>query len=373
MIRIFHRYIFKQVLITSLASLAFFITVLVLGDALRDVLQKLINNQVSWSGFLQLLLLMIPGAIPYALPMGLLLAILLVLGRLSAQNEITALKAAGVHTYTIICSILLIAFMGTVLSILINLYYAPLADTAYKKGIVNAIRQEPLRFIKSHTFIKTFPGYVIYTGKHEGQQIKDIWIWELDAHNKVDTFIKAQSGTFIYNEARESIILKLGQGSGEKRSSSNATSQNPSITFQELSLSLSLEKILGKKSIDRKLAFHTLGELLTKRREVLARGASHTDAERIRIQLEIQKKFAMAFSIFSLVAIAIPLGITAMRTETSANLAIAVGLALGYYLMLVIISWVQKQPSLRPDLLIWLPNILFQSVGAYWIYRMSRR
>ena len=381
MINLLHRYILKQVFLASLGAVSFFIVVLVVGDALRDVLQQLINNQVSWNGFFQLLILIIPGVIPYALPMGFLLGILLVLGRLSSQHEITAIKAAGINLYTLICSILFLTFAGTVLSVLINLYYAPLADTAYKNGIVNAIRHDPLRFIKPHTFIKTFPGYVIYTEGQEKQQLKDIWLWEMDKNNHVSTFIKARKGAFSYDEAQEAILLKLINGSGERRSShknlGEYDSQNPSITFKELSLSLSLDKILGKKRVDRKLAFYTFGELLQERKNLIETYENDPSEEnyknKIQIQLEIQKKFAMAFSIFSLVAIAIPLGIKTSRSETSANLALALGLALSYYLLLVVLSWLQKQPHLRPDLLVWIPNLLFQAVGIYWIYRVNKR
>lgn len=381
MIKLLHRYIFKQVFFTSFSAVAFFIVVLVVGDALRDVLQQLINNQVSWNGFFQLLLLIIPGVVPYALPMGFLLGILLVLGRLSAQHEITAIKAAGINLYTLICSILFLSFVGTVLSVLINLYYAPLADTAYKNGIVNAIRHDPLRFLKPHTFIKTFPGYVIYTEGQEHQQLRDIWIWEMSSKNNMSTFIKARKGTFSYDEQKEAILLKLFNGSGEKRSSRQNPGeydpQSPSITFKELSIALSLDKILGKKRIDRKLAFYTFGELLQERQRLVNLYKKNPTEEayknKIQIQLEIQKKFAMAFSIFSLVAIAIPLGIKASRSETSANLALALGLALTYYLCLVVLSWLQKEPHLRPDLLIWIPNLLFQGLGAYWIYKLNKR
>jgi len=36
------------------------------------------------------------------------------------------------------------------------------------------------------------------------------------------------------------------------------------------------------------------------------------------------------------------------------------------------VSWLEGQPALRPDLLIWLPNIIFQSVGWWMLYRAAR-
>ena len=94
--------------------------------------------------------------------------------------------------------------------------------------------------------------------------------------------------------------------------------------------------------------------------------------DRMKVQTHIQKNFAMAFSIFSMVVLAIPLGIKASRTETLANLAIALALAMGYYMLIVLISWLEKFPSLRPDLLIWLPNLMFQGLGAYLFVRAGK-
>jgi len=70
--------------------------------------------------------------------------------------------------------------------------------------------------------------------------------------------------------------------------------------------------------------------------------------------------------------ISIPLGIKASRSETYANLGIALGLALTYFLLTILISWTEKHPMMRPDLLIWLPNFLFQAIGLYLLHRTNR-
>ena len=101
------------------------------------------------------------------------------------------------------------------------------------------------------------------------------------------------------------------------------------------------------------------------RKERLAR-------DKIEVNLQIQKNFAMAFSIFSLVVLAVPLGIKASRRETFVNLAIAIALAMTYYMMTVFIAWLEKYPEIRPDLLIWIPNFLFQGIGGYLIIRSSK-
>jgi lipopolysaccharide export system permease protein len=94
--------------------------------------------------------------------------------------------------------------------------------------------------------------------------------------------------------------------------------------------------------------------------------------QRIRIQTAIQEKFATAFSVLSFALIAIPLGIKVSRKETSANLGIALVLAMSYYVATVAVNWCDTHPEWRPDLLMWVPNIGFQLLGGWMFYKVDR-
>jgi lipopolysaccharide export system permease protein len=93
---------------------------------------------------------------------------------------------------------------------------------------------------------------------------------------------------------------------------------------------------------------------------------------RLSLQVHIQKNFALAFSVFSLAVFGVPLAIQVGRKETYANLVIALVIAMTYYFLIIMVSWLEDVPFLRPDLLIWLPNLIFQGVGFWMIHRASR-
>ena len=82
--------------------------------------------------------------------------------------------------------------------------------------------------------------------------------------------------------------------------------------------------------------------------------------------------FAMGFSVLSFALIGVPLGIQASRKETSANLFLAIGLALGYYVMMMAVSWMDGMHEYRPDLLFWVPNFLYQGIGLWLFIRADR-
>lgn len=353
-----------------------FVFVLVAGNAIREVLGLLASGRLTWVDFLYFLAILIPGVVPYALPLGLLFATLLVLGRLSAQSEILALKAAGLSLWRIAAPILLLAVFGTGLALVIGFYYAPLADSTYKSKLANIVRDDPLRFIQEKTFVKDFPGFVIYVDSRSGNELRDFFLWELTDDGKVQRVIEGARGQIAFSMDDEAIVLTVLEGTGEVRKADDVENLQDTIlvaNYENASFSLPLEGILGKKESSQKLSLMTLDELLAKRRAAMEEPSteeSHT--EQINVQIAIQKKVAFSFSVLSLCVFAIPLGIKASRSETYANLAIALGLALTYFMLTIMISWTEKTPAVRPDLLLWIPNFVFQAFGFYMLNRANK-
>jgi len=95
--------------------------------------------------------------------------------------------------------------------------------------------------------------------------------------------------------------------------------------------------------------------------------------ERMKLELIYHDKFNTALAVLSLALIGVPLGIKVSRRETSANFAVAVGLTLTYYLMTMAVKVLDRHPEFRPDLLLWVPNIILLSVGAWLLTRIDRR
>ena len=91
----------------------------------------------------------------------------------------------------------------------------------------------------------------------------------------------------------------------------------------------------------------------------------------MKIAMTIQEKFTTAFAVLSFTLVGLPLGIAVSRRETSANLGVAVALALGYYFLTVMIGWLDHHPEYHPDYLLWLPNLVFVWLGC-WLFRRLR-
>jgi lipopolysaccharide export system permease protein len=91
----------------------------------------------------------------------------------------------------------------------------------------------------------------------------------------------------------------------------------------------------------------------------------------MKLAMTIQEKFTTAFAVLSFTLVGLPLGIAVSRRETSANLGVAVALALSYYFLTVMIGWLDRHPEYHPDILLWLPNVIFVCLGL-WLFRRLR-
>lgn len=378
--KLIHRHIFANVALTCAAAVGLLGFVLMVGNALKDLLGYMLAGQIAPDTFLKLLWLLVPFVVTYALPMGILAGVLLVLGRMSAEREITALRSAGLSVAGLSAPILFFAVLGTSLSLYINFEAMPNARVTYHKELADALTSNPLSFIVPKTFIRDFPGKVIYVGEKRGQILKDFWLWEVDDQKRVRRAARADSGRLDFDEKNNKLVLTLNRAQAEARDDKdpeNFGQMRAAAAWEHATFDLPLDKVTGAHTVRTKLKWMTFGQLRDEWQRLGQADPKVATAERekqrMKVQIVIQEKFSTAFSVLSFALIAIPLGIKVSRKETSANLGIALALAMGYYFATIVVGWVDNRPDFRPDLLMWVPNLGFQALGLWMLVRVDRQ
>ncbi len=374
------RQIFTSVLWACAVAVGLFSFVLMIGNAVKDLLGYVVAGQLRPEMFVELVLLLLPFVATYALPIGVLTGVLLVLGRMSAEHEVTAMRAAGLSLPWVARPILALAAVGVLGGLAVNFQFMPWARVTYHEELARAVRANPLSFIVPRTFIRDFPGKVLYVSEREGRTVKDFWLWELDRQGRVRTFIRAQTGSFDFDEARSELVLKLVSAHVEVRDQKDPedfSTPRPTMSFEQTSLRLSLERLFGRMVFHPKLPWYSYPALLAERRRlaqpVPPEEQAQRSLDRMKLQMVIQDKFTTAFAVFTFALVGVPLGIKVSRRETSANLGLAMVLALAYYFLTIVVGWLQDQPQLRPDLLLWIPNLLFLGTGIWMFWRVDRQ
>lgn len=376
------RYLFRSVLGSCLAAVGLFAFVLILGNAIRDLLGYVLAGQLPLKVFAELLLLLVPFVTSYALPMGMLTGVLLTLGRLSADSEITAMRAAGLSVWRIARPVVLLGVLGTVLGLYMNFEAMPRARTQYQRELAETVRSNPLSFVVPRTFIRDFSDRVIYVGDKQGNVLSEVWVWELDAQQRVQYVIRAASGRIDYDTEDNALLITLRQAQVETRSPAQPEdfSKPPLVgTFDKTEeVRLPLDSIFARTTVRQKLKWMTFSQLRAEETRLAnlevppAQAAEHARTQ-MKVKLTVQEKLQNALAMLSFALIGIPLGIRVSRRETSANLGVAVALSLGYYFLTVMVNWLDRQPAYRPDLLFWLPNVLFLLIAWRLFRRIGRQ
>jgi lipopolysaccharide export system permease protein len=377
-----HLYLTRQVLATLLMTVLVFSFVFLLVNALKEILGLIINGQATLGLVIEGILLLMPFVLMFALPMGMLTATLLVFGRFSADQELTAARAGGISLLGLAAPILALGVVLSGLTACINLEIAPRCRGAYKRLVIQAGMQRASAFITEDRFIDEFRGFVLYVGSKRGTNLHEVRILELDPAGRMQRHLHAERAEIIPNETGREAALRLFQVSiydfGEYR-----THQFGEWTFEPGFLE---ERSAGRRIRYSEMTFRELRSQLGKLKQAArdrmqgqpAAGAEPAEVKAIfaelamPVRLQMHRQVAFSFASLAFTLVGIPLGVRAHRRETSAGMALALVLVSAYYAFVILGQSLQDQPQWYPHLILWLPNLLFQAVGAFLLWRVNR-
>jgi lipopolysaccharide export system permease protein len=379
-----HTYLIRQVLASLLMTVVVFTFVLLLGNVLKEVLTLLINRQASLGLVSQAIGLLIPFVWVFALPMGMLTATLLIFGRFSADQELTAVRASGVSLPALISPIILLSLALCAASACINLEVAPRCRVAYKNLMFKLKAELATAQIPEGRFIKEFPGYIFFVGKNRDNLLEDIMVYKLQGDSNVTLTVRAPRGKVDVDLTNQSLTLSLFDarsvslaqgwtGAGDiiiplslaDKSKPKRSARLDEMTFSELQAELGdMERLVSTPAIPKGTPEETRARLKEAQRQ------KKDLTTPIRVQMHRQVSFS--FACFGFTLIGIPLGIQVHRRETNIGIAIALLLAGVYYSFVLLGLSLDTKPEYAPHLIIWLPNFLFQAVGGVLLWRAGR-
>ena len=431
--KILQRYIIKEHLGPFFFALAVIMFVLIMDFVLK-IVNLIIGRGLNVYTVLQIFVLNLGWMIALAVPMAVLVATLMAFGRLSEDNEITALKASGISIYKIIAPALTFALVLMLGLTFFNNQILP--NTNQKARLLQSeiTQKRPTWSLRENVFMNEISGYNILIDQVDSRssKIRGVKIYD-QRDRRLPRTITAKRGEVEFSKDGGTLILHLEDGevheSDEQDPSRyrkmkfekqtiyfpNAGNQlvQPSSDYRtdrEMSSKMMLEKV---KTIEQDMkrqedktrgiasdalnsifplnpyvvtyssrnlrdSAETISQLLILNRET----SSQLNNEQYRILanqreknkylVEVHKKYSIPVACVVFILIGAPMGIVSRKGGIGAAAGLSLGFFVLYWAFLVGGEELADRLIISPFWAMWSANILTGGLGIYILISSSR-
>lgn len=206
--KVLTKYIIKEHLPPFFMAMAV-LTFLFLANFLIREIDRLLGKGLSVWIILEFISLHLMWILALSIPMAVLVSILMSYGRLSADNEITAMRTSGISFLTIIRPSLLFGIVVCLGMIYFNNHVLP--DFNHRARLLSSdiYRKKPDLSIEAGYFLDDLPDYSMLVRKNKNGKLYDVLIYS-KGNQDVQTTIKAKQGSLAV--VGDQIVLTLFNG-----------------------------------------------------------------------------------------------------------------------------------------------------------------
>jgi len=210
--KILYRYIFKEHIGPFFFGLSVIMFILVM-DFILEVLNMIIGKGLNAFIILQVFVLNLAWMLALAVPMAVLVSTLMAFGRLSQDNEITALKASGVSIYRLILPALVASILISVGMIFFNDRVLPELNHHARLLMTDIHQKRPTWNLKQNVFIDEIPGYHILIKKVDphSSDVRGVTIYDLK-NRRIPRTIIAEKGKVEFTPDGKTLVFRLFNG-----------------------------------------------------------------------------------------------------------------------------------------------------------------
>ncbi len=369
--RIFTRYILREVTSHALLGGALFTFVLFMRD-LGHILELVVRDSASLTDVLRIFAYLLPNFLIVTIPMAVLVGILLGLSRLASDSEITAMRAAGMGVLSFVRIVSIVSAVAVALGLFNSLYLAPRAASA-TLALQDSLKSSQASFeVQPRVFYEDFRNYVLFIQDVRPASGAALWrhVFLADLTQPANPNITTADQAVVVSNDPGSIRLHLIDG-GQHQTSPTDPNQYNISTFASTDLPIQTgtqeDPHLGRS--DTPLLALPLPDLWR-----LSHSPDNTvPGQSARIyRIELNRRFSYPFACLVLMLIGVPLGIASKRGGKSTGFVLTIVLVFVYYILSQIGIAFAKNGKLPPFLGVWGANILFSIAGILLLYQMSR-
>lgn len=367
--KIVDRYLLKEILVPAGIGLGIF-TFIFLVSKLFRVMEMVVDKGVPIVYAIELFSCLVPAFLVFVVPMAFLLGILAALARLSADNEIIALKASGVGLYRFSPPVILLSVITFLVTSFLVFYAVPWGSKNFQETLFRLAGTKAKLDVQERIFNATFGDLVIYVNKvsQEGKALEGVMIYD-ERDPQMNSTIVARKGYLVPDPDAQKLVLHLFDGSIHVQEEQEETYRTINFNAYQFTVFLKeeIEKARKKarvRMLEKEMSIGDLREKIKKKRK---RG------ENVRPQLvELHWKFAIPFGVFIFGLVGLPLGVQRTQSGRSWGFVLCAFVFLLYYVLYCVGKNLGVSGIISPSLAAWFPNIILGGLGVYLLVKTAR-
>lgn len=338
------------------------IATIVLQEAARFV----IRYNLPAGTFFTLLLFASPQFVVLSIPMGVLLGTLLSAGRLSADQEITALRACGISIYRVLAPYAAVGLLLSGLTFYGSERLVPYCNNQLKElknkvvaGTEGRAKQQRVSWpIRDRGDLR----WLLVANEVEGPRLNSVKLFYFDPRSENrDFYITAshavwQGDDWTFFDMRQ-VMLRPGE-EPQVLTADSARVPGFSITPQSLGLRAKTPEDLNIRELTQVIA------------DLLKKGEQKaSDTEILDFRTKLYFKYSIPLTPLFFIFIALPLAIIPQRASSAMGTGLALLVVLLYYIVYTMCQKLGAAGVLPPLAAAWVPNAALLAIGAVLLQR----
>jgi lipopolysaccharide export system permease protein len=392
---ILHRMILWEVFKVFVLSLIGITGILLMAGIVAEASQQgLAPGQI-----LAAIPLLIPSTLPYTIPATTLFATCVAYGRLAADNEILAIKSAGVNIGRVVLPGLILGI--TMSAVTMGLYYRIIPYTHHLLRAMIFDDAEELVYSvlrKQQSIVHPSLPYAMWVKGVQGRKLLTPTFRHRDAKGELDVVVSAKEAEIHVNQAKKQmrLFMRNGVASGEDGSSGYFVERwwdvplpaNFGADAQRRPRDFTWRELLEQKAKLEAEMDRIQNEITRRTAELVMQGAPQDLPEHLKnlrdrvkhirqqinlLRVELLMRPALSVGCFFFILVGCPIGIWLSRSDyLSSFITCFLPIVLIYYPLSLCGTGFAKDGKLSPVLLVWGPNVLIGLVGLVLFWRLSK-
>jgi LPS export ABC transporter permease LptF/LPS export ABC transporter permease LptG len=365
-VRILTRYILKEILWYTLLGVVLFTFVVFMREMGR-LLELIVRNSASVSVVLDIFALLLPTVLIITIPMSVLVGVLLGLGRLAADSEITAMRASGIGSWRLVRTVSLLAAGAWAVAFFNNVYLAPRSAAALA-ALQDRLKTSQVGFeVQPHVFYEDFKNYVLYVQDTTAARGVAEWkgVFLADVSQPADPKVTLARDALVSQQSPGELRVHLENGS-EHSLAAGKPDQYEITTFSESDIPVQIPTAQQQSTPTAAAA-----ELPTRELDRLGHSAEPQKARSYLI--EYHRRLALPAACIVLTIVGLPLGISARRGGKATGFILAIVLVFVYYFISLAGIALARQGKVPPAVGVWPANVIFLLLGIVLLLRVDKR